>query len=346
MWDSVRLRDKSADGSFVYGVKTTGIYCRPSCPSKRANQENVRFFKTPADAEGAGFRPCKRCDPCADPDARIRALIDQACRRIHASVDSVPSLKELANEAGYSSGHFQRLFSAIVGVSPKQYAMANRRDRLSTALQVERTVTDAIYKAGFESSSQAYSKANTLGMTPSTYRKGAAGEIIRCASSPSSLGTVLVATTERGICMIEFGEHDELMPLVMQRFPKARITHADADLSTLIKRVVSLVDSPLVRTVLPLDIRGTAFQLRVWKALTEVPAGQTVSYAELAARIEQPTAVRAVARACAQNSIAVAVPCHRVIHASGDVSGYKWGDDRKRELLDRESQVTERKKPS
>lgn len=335
-WDAVCSRDPSADGRFVYAVKTTGVYCRPSCPSRLSRRENVRFFATPAQAQGAGFRPCKRCTPNLDPGARIRQVIDRACRHIQAA-DEAPSLDVLAQEAGYSAGHFQRLFKATVGLSPKQYAVAHRRARLSNALLAESTVTGAIYKAGFGASSQAYSDASALGMTPGAYRAGAAGEVIRCASAPCSLGTVLVATTERGICMIEFGEDDHLLPLVMKRFPRAQVVRADAKCADLIQRVVHLVDVPSAPCDLPLDLRGTAFQLRVWNALTQVPAGRTVSYAELAARLGQPTAVRAVAQACARNGLAVAVPCHRVIHASGDASGYKWGDERKRALLANES---------
>lgn len=344
-WEAICKRDKAADGSFVYAVKTTGVYCRPSCPSRLARRENVHYFQTPTEAADAGFRPCKRCDPDNDPGTRMRELIDRTCRRIQAS-DVAPTLEVLAQEAGYSPSHFQRLFKAVIGLSPKQYAIALRRGRLSSALRVEGSVTDAIYQAGFGASSQAYSSASMLGMTPSTYRAGAAGEIIRCASASCSLGTVLVAATERGVCMIEFGEREHLVSLVTQRFPKATVVQAKAGLAGLIQQVVDLVDSPSDGCHLPLDIRGTAFQLRVWKALAEVPAGQTVSYADLAARMGQPTAVRAVAQACARNGLAVAVPCHRVIHASGDASGYKWGDQRKQALLDREGWRNQRKKAS
>ncbi|MEN9419618.1 MAG: bifunctional DNA-binding transcriptional regulator/O6-methylguanine-DNA methyltransferase Ada [Pseudomonadota bacterium] len=271
--------------------------------------------------------------------ARIQQVIDRACRRIQTA-DVAPALSALAQEAGYSPSHFQRLFKAIVGLSPKQYAMAHRRGRLGDALRAERSVTDAIYQAGFGASSQAYATASALGMTPSAYRQGAAGEVIRCASAPCSLGTVLVATTERGVCMIEFGEPEQLLPLVTKRFPRAKVAPAHDELASLIQQVVSLVDSPSQGCDLPLDIRGTAFQLRVWNALMHIPAGKTVSYAELASRIGQPAAVRAVAQACARNGLAVAVPCHRVVRASGDASGYRWGDARKRALLDREGSKT------
>jgi len=336
LWGAVQRRDKSADGSFVYAVRSTGVYCRPSCSSRPARRENVSFYANPAAAEGAGFRPCKRCRPNEDADAQAAEAIRRACERIEAAEEE-PDLETLACEAGYSPWHFQRLFKAQVGLSPKRYAMARRKARLRKALPDASSITDAIYAAGFGASSRAYEDKGALGMTPSAYRNGGEGETIRYTSADSSLGPVLVAATERGVCMIEFGDADELVPVLTQRFPKARITRANGDLAALVERVVQLIDAPSGGCDLPLDIRGTAFQERVWKALTLIPAGQTVSYAELAERIGQPTAARAVARACATNGIAVAVPCHRVVRGSGDLSGYKWGVDRKQALLERES---------
>lgn len=336
LWGAVQRRDKAADGRFVYAVRSTGVYCRPSCPSRPARRENVSFYADPAAAEKAGFRPCKRCRPNENPEVEAAEAIRRACERIEAEAEE-PDLETLARDAGYSPWHFQRLFKAHVGLSPKQYAIARRKARLRQVLAEASSVTDAIYAAGFGASSRAYEDKGALGMTPSAYRNGAEGETIRYASAKSSLGPVLVAATDRGVCMIEFGDPDQLVPVLTRRFPKARIVRANGDLAALVERVVQLIDSPAVGCDLPLDIRGTAFQERVWKALTLIPPGHTVSYAELAERIGQPTAARAVARACAANGIAVAVPCHRVVRGSGDLSGYKWGVERKRALLARES---------
>lgn len=336
LWVAVQRRDKTADGSFVYAVRSTRIYCRPSCPSRPARRENVSFYADPGAAEKAGFRPCKRCRPNENPDGRTAEVIRRACECIEAA-EVQPDLGTLARGAGYSPWHFQRLFKAYVGLSPKQYAVARRKARLRQVLPNARSVTDAIYAAGFGASSRAYEDKGALGMAPSAYRNGAGGETIRYTSTESSLGPVLVAATDRGVCMIEFGEQEQLVLVLKRRFPKACLILEDRDLAALVERVVQLIDEPSAGCDLPLDIRGTAFQERVWKALTLIPTGQTVSYAELAERIGQPTAARAVARACATNIIAVAVPCHRVVRGSGDLSGYKWGVDRKETLLARES---------
>lgn len=336
LWGAVQRRDQSADGSFVYAVRSTGVYCRPSCPSRPARRENVTFYADANAAEKAGFRPCKRCHPNENPDDRTAEAIRQACQWIETAEDQ-PDLGTLARSAGYSPWHFQKLFKAYVGLSPKQYAIACRKVRLRQALPDAGSVTDAIYAAGFGASSRAYEDKGALGMTPSSYRNGAEGETIRYASAESSLGPVLVAATERGVCMIEFGEPEQLVQVLAQRFPKACIVPVNRDLAALVERVVQLIDEPSAGCDLPLDIRGTAFQERVWKALTLIPAGETLSYAELAELIGRPSATRAVARACASNSIAVAVPCHRVVCSSGKLSGYKWGVERKEALLSRES---------
>lgn len=338
-WRAVRDRDRSADGCFVYAVRSTGVYCRPGCPSRPARRENVTFYAAPAAAEAAGYRPCKRCRPKEHPGARVAEAVRHACALIEAAEEQ-PDLATLARAAGYSPSHFQRLFKAHVGLSPKQYAITRRKARLRTALAEAVSVTDAIYAAGFGASSRAYDDKGALGMTPGTYRNGAAGETIRFTSAPSSLGTVFVAATVRGICMIEFGDPETLAPALVRHFPKAQIMAADGDLAELVARVVALIDTPSAACELPLDIRGTAFQERVWKALTLIPPGETVSYAELARRIGQPSAARAVARACATNTIAVAVPCHRVVGGSGDLSGYRWGVERKQALLAREGAET------
>lgn len=344
LWGAVQRRDKSADGSFVYAVRSTRVYCRPSCPSRPARRENVSFYADPGAAEQAGFRPCKRCRPNENPHILAAEMIRRACDCIEEA-EVQPDLQTLARAAGYSPWHFQRLFKAHVGLSPKQYALARRKARLRQALPHASSVTDAIYSAGFGASSRAYQDKGALGMAPSAYRSGAGGETIRYTSTDSSLGPVLVAATARGVCMIEFGEQEQLVLALKRRFPNASLIHADGDLAALVERVVQLIDEPSAGCDLPLDIRGTAFQERVWKALTLIPTGRTVSYAELAERIGQPTAVRAVARACATNIIAVAVPCHRVVRGSGDLSGYKWGVERKEALLAREGAKPTRRIP-
>ncbi|MDA0304966.1 MAG: bifunctional DNA-binding transcriptional regulator/O6-methylguanine-DNA methyltransferase Ada [Proteobacteria bacterium] len=342
-WNAVRDRDAASNGAFVYAVRTTGVYCLPSCSSRTAKRRNVRFFATPAEAESAGFRACKRCKPDQPlGNTPHGEAIKRACNEIQSS-PSEPTLASLARIAGLSTGHFQRIFKAEVGLSPKRYAMAVRKQRFLGELAQASSVTHAIYDAGYSSSSRAYADGNGLGMAPGSYQKGAKGEKIRFASAPSSLGDIIVASTDRGICMVEFGDKDDLVEVMKTRFPQASLEPADDTLADLVAKVVSLIDAPADNVALPIDIRGTAFQERVWRALREIPMGRTVSYAELAKMIDQPTAARAVARACAANHIAVVIPCHRVVRASGEISGYKWGRDRKRALLDRE--VKSKRKP-
>ena len=337
---SVRKARRTAGGKPFYGVATTGVYCRLGCPSRRPNPRNVRYFETPAEAERAGFRSCKRCRPDAKEasDPRLR-LVLEACRSIGAA-ERPPSLAELAAAADLSPFHFHRLFKAIVGITPKQYALQDRSDRLRRQLKSGRGITAALYDAGFASSSRLYeSAAATLGMRPSEYRSGAPGEPIRFVVVRSYLGPVLVAATGRGICAIEFGSSaGALKGLLRARFPKAELLGPDPGLRQTVAGVLSLLDEPRgSRPALPLDIRGTAFQRRVWRALTRIPAGSTATYAEVAARIGRPEAARAVARACAANQVAVAIPCHRVVRADGGLGGYRWGVERKKKLLERES---------
>ena len=329
-----------AGGKPFYGVDTTGIYCRRGCPSRRPNPRNVRYFGTPAEAERAGFRSCKRCRPDSPeaPDPRLRIALE-ACRSIEEA-ETPPSLRELASVASLSPFHFQRLFKSIVGVTPKQYAMEKRSDRLRRQLRDGRAISPALYEAGFASSSRLYeSAAATLGMRPSEYRSGAPGEPIRFAVVPSYLGPVLVAATARGICAIEFGRSaDALKGRLRARFPKAKLRGPDPGLRKAVARVLSFLDEPRKRRpALPLDVEGTSFQRRVWQALSRIPAGSTVTYAEIAARIGRPMAARAVAQACAANPVAVAIPCHRVVRADGGPGGYRWGVERKKKLLEREA---------
>jgi AraC family transcriptional regulator of adaptative response/methylated-DNA-[protein]-cysteine methyltransferase len=338
-WEALVRRDPQAGGEFVYGVLTTGVYCRPTCSSRLPNRENVRFFRTSKEAEQAGFRPCKRCKPESTDwrQPQTRAIL-KACRMI-GEADTPPSLKELAHVAGLSLFHFQRLFKKIVGVTPKQYAMEKRASLVREHLQEDATITQTMYQAGFGSSSRFYEKATaTLGMKPSTYKNGAQDMHIRFAIVPSWLGLVLVAATAQGICAIDFGNTPEtLKEDLRRRFPKAEFQDPDPNFTAMIARILTFLEGPHHgRLDLPLDVRGTAFQRRVWLALQEIPPGDTVSYADIATRIGKPKAVRAVAQACAANAIAVAIPCHRVVRGNGQLGGYRWGVERKRVLLERE----------
>ncbi len=341
-WARVLARDRSADGLFWYSVATTGVYCRPSCPSRAANPANVALHDTLAAARATGCRACKRCRPDGPaPQADQAALVASACRRIEQS-DSPPSLAELAAEAGRSAGYFHRMFKAATGVTPQAYAAAHRVGRVRAALAGEPSVTAAIYGAGFNSSGRFYAQSTAvLGMTPTRYRAGGAGEAIRFAVGQSTLGAILVASSDKGIAAILLGEDpDALVRNLQDRFPNARLLGADPAYEALVARVVGLVEAPGCGMDLPLDVRGTAFQQRVWQALQQIPPGSTASYSDIAAAIGAPRAVRAVAGACAANNHAMAIPCHRVVRHDGALSGYAWGVDRKRALLDREAGAT------
>jgi AraC family transcriptional regulator of adaptative response/methylated-DNA-[protein]-cysteine methyltransferase len=338
-WAAVRARDGRADDTFFYSVKTTGVYCRPSCAARLARPENVAFHATAADAERAGFRPCKRCKPDQPPAAERQATQVAALCRLIENSDDVPTLEELASHAGLSVFHTHRLFKAVTGVTPKAYAAAHRASRVRRGLEASSTVTEAIYGAGYNSSARFYEKSNELlGMTPTKYRSGGAESRIRFAIGECSLGSILVAATERGVCAILLGDDPEALAHDLERrFPRAELIGADAGFEALVANVVGLVEKPWAATKLPLDIRGTAFQQRVWQALSKIPAGKTMTYAELADAIGAPRAVRAVAQACASNALAVAIPCHRVVRADGNLAGYRWGVERKRTLLAREA---------
>ena len=338
-WDAVTARDAAADGAFVYGVRTTGVFCRPSCPSRAARRANVRFYPDAAAARAAGFRPCLRCRPeGVSAEVRQAALVDRACRMIEAA-ETMPDLDALAREAGLSRFHFHRVFKARLGLTPKAYGAARRSARTVAALEDGGSVTDAIYAGGFESSGRFYAEAPArLGMTPSARRRGGAGETLRFALGQTSLGAVLVAATARGIAAITLGDDPEALLRDLQDLcPAADLQGGDAAFEAMVARVVGLVEAPRAGLDLPLDIRGTAFQERVWQVLRTIPAGETLSYAAVAARLGAPKAMRAVAGACAANAIAVAIPCHRVVRTGGDLSGYRWGVARKRALLEREA---------
>jgi AraC family transcriptional regulator of adaptative response/methylated-DNA-[protein]-cysteine methyltransferase len=341
-WQALVERDLQACGEFVYGVLTTGVYCQPTCASRRPKRDNVRFFETAKEAEQAGFRPCKRCRP-ETPDwkpPRIRTVL-KACKMIDEA-ETPPSLEDLAHASGLSAFHFQRLFRKIVGVTPKQYAMQKRSNRIRNHLRDRSTITEAMYHAGFGSSSRFYEKATaTLGMNPSTYKNGAQDKQIRFAIVPCFLGLVLVAATAQGICAIDFGDTAEaLKEDLHRRFPKAVFQDPDQEFAVMIARILDFLEDPRRgRLDLPLDVRGTAFQRRVWLALQEIPSGDIVSYTDIASRIGKPKAARAVAQACAANPMAVVIPCHRVVRGDGDLAGYRWGVERKRVLLERERKV-------
>lgn len=337
-WAAVMARDPQADGQFYYAVTSTGIYCRPSCTSRLPRLENVKFFSTPIAAETAGFRACQRCKPNQQgvSDAYAEKII-HACRLLESN-ESTPSLAELASAVGLSKDYFQRIFKRVTGLTPKAYAQAQRAQKLRDQLAEGASVTDAIFAAGYNANSRFYTESNeVLGMTASAYRSGATNVQIRFAVGQCSLGAILVAQTERGICAILIGDEPEpLVEDLQNRFPNADFIGGDKAFEKLVAEVIGFVEAPGLGLNLPLDIRGTAFQQRVWQALREIPAGTTASYTEIANRIGAPKAFRAVALACAANAIAVAIPCHRVVRNDGGLSGYRWGVERKRILLETE----------
>lgn len=339
-WAAVQAKDKNADGEFVFAVKTTGIYCRPSCPARPAKRDNVEFFDTTVQAAAAGYRACLRCKPDGIPqEIERRERVLQACKAIEQSPSSL-SLDDLSAQAGLSPHHFHRIFKSITGLTPKQYHKAVQGQRLARSLKDTSSVTEAIYDAGFNSSGRFYEQASaTLGMPPRRYQKGGVGEHIRHAIEPCPLGLMMVAATPRGVCAIEFADSgDVLMDRLRARFPQARFEPGDGPFKAWIAQILAHLTQPGQVLDLPLDVQGTVFQRRVWQALQAIPQGQTVSYTELAQRLGQPGAIRAVASACANNHIALAIPCHRVVRANGDLAGYRWGVERKAELLRRESE--------
>jgi AraC family transcriptional regulator, regulatory protein of adaptative response / methylated-DNA-[protein]-cysteine methyltransferase len=338
-WQAVLGRDRRADGLFFYSVRTTGVYCRPSCGARRARPENVRFHRSAAAAEAAGFRPCKRCRPdVAHLASRQDEAVAAACRRIEAE-DEMPSLAALAQASGLSRFHFHRVFKAATGVTPMAYAAQCRARRVQRELSRTGTVTEAIYAAGFNSNGRFYATSTArLGMTPRDFRLGGRGAAIGYAIGSCSLGTILVAATGKGVCAISFGDDAEALERdLRRRYASAAISPADESFRETVATIVSAVETPARGLDLPLDVQGTAFQTRVWQALCEIPSGATASYAEVARRIGQPEAARAVAAACAANRIALAIPCHRAVRSDGALAGYRWGVERKRTLLAREA---------
>lgn len=338
-WATVKARCAEADGKFYYGVRTTGVYCRPSCAARPARPENVSFYRTREEAEQAGLRPCKRCRPDQPTLAeQYAARVIQACRTVEGT-ESIPTLGVLAREAGMSTYHFHRVFKKVTGLTPRQYAVAQREKKMRDELKGDGAVTDAIFNAGYGSNSRFYEKSNKiLGMTPTCYRAGGIDTKIRFAIGECSLGSILVAQSDRGICAILLGEDAEKLGRDLQdSFPRAELIGGDANFEQLVAQIVGFIEAPGIGLDLPLDVRGTSFQQRVWQALCEIPVGQTVSYTDIARRIGSPRAVRAVAQACAANRLAIAIPCHRVVRNDGTLAGYRWGVERKRSLLEKEA---------
>lgn len=337
-WNAVVSRDVNAGGAFFFAVRTTGVYCRPSCPARLPKRENVAFFTSTCAARAAGFRPCKRCQP-DDPPLREshRATVERICREFECLTE-FPRLETLGASAGLSTFHFHRLFKSITGVTPRAYFATVRNRRLQQELGRAKSVTEAIYESGFNSSGRFYAATNeSLGMTPQSFRRGGSGVVIEYAVTDCSLGSILVAATGRGVSSILLGDDAErLIEDLQRRFPNANIQPGDARFEKWMAAVVSFVERPIGELDLPLDIQGTAFQRRVWDALRRIPAGSTLSYSEVANNIGSPKSSRAVAQACASNPLAVAIPCHRVVRNDGALSGYRWGVERKRSLLARE----------
>lgn len=342
-WRAIVERDPTADGRFVYAVETTGVYCRPSCPARTPHRANVRLYPAPRDAERAGYRACRRCVPDGRSPAEQRAdTIAALCRYIDTS-DAPPTVAELAARAGWSPSHLSRTFRRTTGLTPRRYIAEHRAQRVRAALDDSPTVTDAVYDAGYSSTGRFYDpQTDPLGMTPTTWRRGGEGETIRFAVGATTLGALLVAATPRGLCAVDLGDDPAaLVDALQDRFDRAELIGDDPDFDRWVAHLVAHVEDPRHHPLdLPLDLRGTAFQRRVWTALRALPCGETITYATLARAIGAPTAARAVARACATNPIALAIPCHRVVRRDGAPSGYRWGIDRKRALLAREAPRT------
>ncbi len=347
-WEDVLKRDESRDGRFVYGVTSTKVYCRPGCAARRPLRKNVRFFSSPAEAERAGFRACRRCRPdvardhAVEPVHLINQVVHELARQIEADPQQPFSLQQLADRAGYSAFHLQRNFKAIIGSTPKEYQTAARLRTLKKELRRKAPVADAIYQAGFGSGSRVYEKADgNLGMTPSEYRSGGKGLTISYASARTPLGLLMIGATDRGICFLQFADNDEtLVQELARQFPAAAIQPMPVTHKRQFQHWMAALNRHLrglqPQLDLPLDVRGTAFQLIVWRYLQQLPYGEVRSYAEVAAGIGKPSAARAVARACATNQVALLIPCHRVVRGSGELGGYRWGLQRKRVLLDTE----------
>ena len=340
-WQAVLSRDRRYDGMFVYAVKSTGVYCRPSCPSRRPRREMVEFFEQPQQAERAGFRSCKRCRPTElNGHRELPHVITRVCRFIDEIIEEGPTLDRLAEVAGISPFHLQRSFKGALGLSPRQYAELKKFLRFKSRLQKGDDVTTAMYEAGFSSPSRLYERSTaSLGMTPSAYRAGGSGQQIRYALADSSLGRVLVASTDKGVCAVRIGDSDKALEATLRgEFARAEITRDDHELSSYVRDIVNAAEGKGLAHEVPLDIQHTAFQWKVWQALRTIKLGETRSYQQVAKAIGEPRAVRAVANACASNPVALVIPCHRVVRTNGELGGYRWGVDRKQKLLAKEQE--------
>jgi AraC family transcriptional regulator of adaptative response/methylated-DNA-[protein]-cysteine methyltransferase len=350
-WQAVQARDAGADGRFLYGVRSTGIYCRPTCPSRRPRRDQVVFFQLPEAAEQAGFRPCRRCNPreASAHEPQVE-LIQRACDYIAEHAESTPTLDQIGQAVGLSPYHLQRTFKRIMGITPRQYADSCRMGRLKARLKEGDDVTTALYEAGYGSSSRLYEQApGQLGMTPATYRRGGLGAQISYTIVDSPLGRLLVAATERGVCFVSLGDDDMALDAALRgEYPAAEIARDEAEpsagvgLQAWVGAILSHLRGQQPHLDLPVDVRATAFQWRVWETLRSIPYGSTRSYRAVAEALGQPTAARAVARACATNPVALVIPCHRVVGEDGGLRGYRWGAERKRTLLDQESRIEDR----
>ncbi|HKI00792.1 MAG TPA: bifunctional DNA-binding transcriptional regulator/O6-methylguanine-DNA methyltransferase Ada [Thermoanaerobaculia bacterium] len=338
-WRAVLERDVGFDGRFVYAVASTGIYCRPTCPSRRPRRSNVRFFAAPAEAEGAGYRACRRCRPGPGETGRPAEAVRRACDYLEAHPDDSPTLDDLAREVGMSPWHLHRTFKAALGLSPKQYAARLRADRFKDEVRGGESVAGATYGAGYGSSSRLYEKSGeNLGMTPGAYRRGGRGMSIRFTLADSAFGRLLIGATSRGICAVTLGDDDDALEAGLRReYPNAAIERDDAALKEPLETLLPVLDGRSAARELPLDLQATAFQWRVWRALQDIPYGETRSYGEVAAALGRPQAARAVAQACASNQVALVVPCHRVVRGDGEPGGYRWGAERKRRILGHEA---------
>lgn len=350
-WMAVQARDARADGQFIFAVRSTGIYCRPSCPSRRPKPAQVKFFLAPAAAEAAGFRPCKRCHP-KEPDPNSHAeIVQRICRTLDVNVEAPITLKDLSRDLGISPHHLQRIFKRAMGISPRAYADARRLNHFKSSLKKGQPVADALYGAGYGSSSRLYEKASShLGMTPATYRRGGLGMSIGYTTVNSPLGRLLVAATHRGICAVYLGDSDAKLEAALEReYPSAEIQQDKNGFRPWVQSLLKHLQGQKPQLRLPLDVQATAFQRRVWEELKKIPYGSTRSYSDIARALGRPTAQRAVARACATNPVSIVIPCHRVLREDGNLGGYRWGLDRKRALLQQEHRVrhpTPQKKPS
>jgi AraC family transcriptional regulator of adaptative response/methylated-DNA-[protein]-cysteine methyltransferase len=342
-WDAVLTRDAEADGAFVYAVASTGIYCRPSCPSRRPRRNQVRFYVTPAEAEGAGFRACRRCSP-RDGETDARRRVRAAKAYLDAHLDETVTLERLGHEVGMSPYHLQRVFRRQVGMSPKAYGDSRRMEQMKTRLREGTSVSRATFDSGYTSVSRAYDHARArIGMTPGDYRRGGSGVRIRSITLDTMAGVLLVAATDRGVCAVTLGDSAVKLEAGLAReYPKARIEPADAELRAWAEAVVARIEGSTDPTPVPLDVRGTLFQQQVWEALQRIPAGTTRTYGEIARAIGRPTAARAVGGACGSNRVAVLIPCHRAVRGDGDLGGYRWGVERKEAILERERRVASR----